>query len=438
VTGPRMRAGGAGIDVDVLILGAGMAGLGASVEAHSLGLNSLLLEAEEQPGGLCRSTTVAGCGFDRYGPKVIVERESSRPLLALLDADTERHELNELVYHSEFGLVGFPIQRNLVDLPKDLRDLICAEIRSLQQRPAPIRNYRDWLVNSYGKYLCEKVLYPYEEKKWQIPLEDMDYQWALRRPVAVDFNDILDGAAAKLPTSRTYFYPRSGNVSGVVDRLVGCAGPMLLTTPVTAIDHATHTVMAAGKRFRYERLVSSLPLDKFMRMTPAIASGDWKRAELLMQWLSIRVYNLVFQGDTPLRGDAIYFPEASVSFRRVSPHQNLCPGLTVPGRTALSVEMAINPIGDSSDPAPDLGRILSELRAVPGFSQLGPLLDSDIVDIPEAYPLQRDGLREQVDALTSRCREWSIWHCGRAGTFNYCDMDAAFEQGRRAVALADC
>lgn len=43
--------------VPLLILGAGMAGLGAGVQAQRLDIESLLLEAEPEIGGLCRSLT---------------------------------------------------------------------------------------------------------------------------------------------------------------------------------------------------------------------------------------------------------------------------------------------------------------------------------------------------------------------------------------------
>src|SRR6266508_3638656 len=141
-------------EVEVLILGAGLAGLGAGVEAQRLGRDSLILEAAPTPGGLCRGTTVAGCRFDRYGPKIVVERESSRELVELLGANAQRHELHEVVYLSGVGLVGFPVQRHLVDLPSADRETVLADVSTARARPRAVHNYRDWLLSSYGRYLC--------------------------------------------------------------------------------------------------------------------------------------------------------------------------------------------------------------------------------------------------------------------------------------------
>jgi len=423
-------------EVEVLILGAGLAGLGAGVEAQRLGRDSLILEAAPTPGGLCRGTTVAGCRFDRYGPKIVVERESSRELVELLGANAQRHELHEVVYLSGVGLVGFPVQRHLVDLPSADRETVLADVSTARARPRAVHNYRDWLLSSYGRYLCEKVLFPYEEKKWQLSLSEMDYRWALDRPVAVSYEDMLHGASVKLPPSRTYFYPRTGNLSQLVDALVERAGPIRTSSPVAEIDRDKQTVSVDGETYRYDHLVSSLPLDKVVGMTVGFDADLAAATSPLLTWLSVRVYNLVFDGTVPLTGDAVYFPEPSVSFRRVAILQNLCPGLPTPGRTAISVEVAMGAGGPRVSAEEQLGEVLSELHTIPELSRLGPLLGSDTVDIAEAYPLPRDGLRAHVERLTQAYRPWNVYHCGRAGTFNYCDMDVAYQQGRRAVRLA--
>jgi protoporphyrinogen oxidase len=423
-------------DVQVLILGAGFAGLGAGVEAQRLGMDSLILEAASTAGGLCRGVTVAGCRFDRYGPKVIVERESSRGLVELLGDEAVRHELSELVDLPGVGLVGFPVQRHLVQLPRAQRETILAEMAVARSRPGQIRCYQDWLLNAYGRYLCETVLFPYEEKKWRMPLSEMDYQWALGRPVSVSYEEAVRGASARLPPSRTYFYPRQGTLSGLVALLVARAGAVRCDAQVAEIDPAARTVSAAGETYRYEHLVSSLPLDQVVRMTVGFDPGIAAVTASLLRWLSVRVYNLVFDHAIPLSGDTVYFPDRAVSFRRVAILQNLCPALPAPGRTALSVEVSIGP-DDHRTPAPDrLPEVLRELRTVAQFQRLGPLLGSDAVDIPEAYPQQRDGLREHVALLIQMYRQWRVWQCGRAGTFDYCDLDVAFEQGRRVVRQA--
>lgn len=154
-------------DVDLLILGAGLAGLGAGIQAQRLGLNSLILEESSRPGGLCQNTTVLGCDFD-YGPKILLldNSDNGKDLLSFLGDNYEKMPVVERVYLSEFGLLSFPLQRHLVELPASERTKILKDIEYAREHPRKVNSYKDWLINGYGKYLCEKVLIPYEEKKW--------------------------------------------------------------------------------------------------------------------------------------------------------------------------------------------------------------------------------------------------------------------------------
>ena len=416
-----------------LILGAGIAGLGAGIAAQRNGEDSLILEAADAPGGLCRSTEVLGCEFD-FGPKIIIERgpDSCADLLGFLGDNYGTYPMAESAYLSEFGLVGFPLQRYLVDLPRAERDLIIDDLMHGRATPSPVRSYQDWLVNSYGRYFCEKILFPYEEKKWQRALSDMDYQWALRRPVSVDIDEVLEGAERRLPPQRVYHYPREGSIAALTGGLVEHAGPMVLNSAVTAIDPVQKYVVAGGRRYDYEHLISSLPLDKAIGMTSGI-DGLADHDELLT-WLSIRVFNLVFAGDHALDGTAIYFPGKEFVFRRVSVLENLCPALGRSGLTPISVEISLDSCGAQADQEDQYEQVLRELWTIPQFAGLGEPVDHRVLEVPHAYPVPRNGMQDFVAQVHDTYARFDIHHCGRGGRFDYCNIDVAFEQGKQAVA----
>ncbi|MFC5184932.1 protoporphyrinogen/coproporphyrinogen oxidase [Actinomadura harenae] len=423
---------GGGDAVEFLILGSGMAGLGAGVAARRHGRDSLILEAGDEPGGLCRSVEVLGCEFD-YGPKIVIEQdaENCKDLLGFLEDNHEAYPMAESAYLSEYGLVGFPLQRHLVDLPEAERDRIIADLEAQRATPRRVESYADWLVNGYGRYFCEKVLFPYEEKKWQIPLADMDYQWALSRPVRVDMDEVYAGARTKLPPNRTYYYPREGSISTLTRRLVEHSGPIEVGREVTEVDPVGKYVVAGGRRYHYEHLISSIPLDRMVRITAGMEDAADPRG--LLDWLGIRVFNLVFDGDRDLDGTAIYFPEREFVFRRVSVVGNLCPALDRPGRTPISVEISLDPSGGAPPADEQLDRVLRDLRKVPQFAALGDLLGHRVLEIEHAYPMQRNHMRAHVDDLHARFARFGIRACGRGGRFDYCNSDVAFEQGKRAV-----
>jgi phytoene dehydrogenase-like protein len=116
-------------DADLLILGAGLAGLGAGIQAQRMGLKSLIIEESARPGGLCQNTTILGCDFD-YGPKILLldGSDNGKDLLNFLGDNYEELPVVERVYLSEYGLLGFPLQRHLVDLPDGERTTILKDI----------------------------------------------------------------------------------------------------------------------------------------------------------------------------------------------------------------------------------------------------------------------------------------------------------------------
>lgn len=69
------------IDSDVVVLGAGPAGLAAACAALESGARVLVVEREERPGGILKQCVHDGFGLERYGEKL------SGPEYALRDAD---------------------------------------------------------------------------------------------------------------------------------------------------------------------------------------------------------------------------------------------------------------------------------------------------------------------------------------------------------------
>ena len=419
---------------ELLILGAGFAGLGAGVEARRRGLDSLILERADEVGGLCRSTEVHGCTFD-FGPKVLVLDDSpvKDELLAVLDHGYERYPMHQQTYVDGAGLVGFPVQRHLIDLPAEERALVLASMAQAWAHQEPPTNYQDWLVSQFGRRLCETVLFPYEEKKWNLPLTALGHEWALSRPTAVSRAEIVAGALRKLPAEGSYYYPRAGGIAAVSKAVARHAGPIAPGHNVTEINLPGRYVVANGTRFGYQRLISTLPLDQALAITTGLPSDLHDAARDTLRWLGVRVFNLVFAGEHQLPGTAIHFPSPDVVFRRVCVLPNLCPPLARPGLTPISVELSLSATEPAPSPADQFAVVLADLAEVKGFAGLGAPLDWQALTLEHAYPLQHEGLRPAVEAIRAGYAAFGVRHCGRGGSFQYCNGDAAYAQGQRTV-----
>ena len=420
--------------IDTLILGAGMAGLGAGIEAQRYGLNSLILEAASEPGGLCRNTTLHGCDFD-FGPKILIldKSENSTDILSFLEDNYDKYDLIESTYLKQYGLVGFPLQRNLVDLSPSDRQKTLADMKKAQQNPKAVKTYKDWLINNYGEFFCEKVLIPYEEKKWQISLDKLDYKWALTRPVKVDVNEVIEGSKHKLPPNRMYYYPKQGNISNLTVAMAKSAGETIYNSKADHINMKEKYVLSGDSKYYFKNLVSTIPLDYSVKITKGISDVTRQVASSMLKHLSIRVFNLVYKGNFKLDGSAIYFPESDLIFRRISVLQNLCPALAREGYTPISIEVSLNKTSTQISEQDHYDTVLKDLVKIPQFAQMGVPVAHEMLEIVEAYPIQKDGLRLFVANVHAEYETYGIFHCGRGGSFDYCNSDTAYSQGKTAI-----
>lgn len=420
---------------DFIILGAGISGLGAGIALNKKGKDSLIIEKDSSPGGLNKNLTISGCDFD-YGPKILLldHTQNSNEILSFLGDNFEKYPVVERTYLSRYGLLGFPLQRFLVELPNEERIKIISDLKNTKTTNLKPKNFRDWLINGFGEYFCNLVLFNYEEKKWQINLDEMDYKWALNRPIKISYNEIIKGSKQRLPPDKYYYYPKSGNISTLTNSMAKVAGSMLLDTNVLKINLKEKFIETNKGRFYFNHLISTLPLDYVVSVTNNLPRKLNIEAKKKLKRLSILVYNFVFRGDFNLDGTAIYFPEKKYIFRRISILQNLCPALKRDGLNPISIELSIsNEDISQSEVNKIYQNILSDFSKINWLKKLGKPIDSKVVKIDFAYPFQLNGLSKTVSKIKKYYENFNIYHCGRGGNFDYCNSDQAYKQGKETA-----
>ncbi len=412
--------------VENIIIGAGVSGLAAGIELKKCGNDCLILEKEKSAGGLCRTIKVGGCDFD-FGPKILIldDSENSKKVLSYLKGNYNKYPISESVYLNEYGFLKFPLQRHLYCLPDKEKNKILRDIEKSMQAPKLVTNYKDWLENGFGKYFCEKVLFPYEEKKWQTRLESLDYKWALDRPIKVDYDEIKQGALFKLPPKGHYYYPRKGSIQSLINNMLLDCCPIKCNQEVLKINLKSQYIETKNTRYYYKRIISTLPINLFLKITNSGAK-QFPNSNKILQGLGILVVNLVFKGSYNLQGTALYFPEKEYVFRRVSILQNLCPALARRGYTSIQVEVSVK---KGCNINRYVKKVLNDLKKIEQFFILGEPTFVDHMVIGFAYPLPKTGLEEYVKNIHKYFALYDIYHCGRGGNYLYCNLDKAYKLG---------
>src|SRR5258706_13015890 len=117
----------------VVILGAGLTGLSA---ARHLAEPCVVLEREDEVGGLARTHVEQGFTFDCTGHLLHLRDPRVQALVATLLPDVfTRHERRALIY-SKGGYTAYPFQANLHGLPPDVVQECVTGVVEAEGRPA--------------------------------------------------------------------------------------------------------------------------------------------------------------------------------------------------------------------------------------------------------------------------------------------------------------
>jgi protoporphyrinogen oxidase len=165
--------------VKTAILGGGLSGLTLARLLHEKGEDVIVLEADPQYGGLCRSRIDQGFTFDTGGSHIIFSQDAE--VLAfmrrMIEGNEERTVRNTKVFYKG-RYVKYPFENGLSDLPPEdrffcisefIKTLIAVERGDL---PAPA-NFHEWIHYTFGRGIAECYMVPYNEKIWKYPAVDM-------------------------------------------------------------------------------------------------------------------------------------------------------------------------------------------------------------------------------------------------------------------------
>ena len=420
----------------VVILGAGLTGLSA---AYHLGAPSIVIEREGEVGGLARSHTEEGFTFDCTGHLLHLRDARVVALVdALLPRAFARHERRALIY-SKGVFTPYPFQANLHGLPLEVvkecvAGFVEAEIRRAAGGEPDIGTigFREWVESTFGTGIARHFLLPYNAKLWRADLDDIEcgwVSWSIPRPT---LREILDGALGAtvrgLGYNPTFLYPRRGGIS-VLPEALGRGGPEVrLNEMVAAVDARAREVrLTGGGVVRYERLVSTIPLDHLLRITRGLSSDLPRIGEKLR---AVRVLNISLGVDRQGVSGAhwIYFPEKEYSFYRVGFPSNLSEGLAPRGCSSLYVERSL--LRDEPfDPEEVTARAVEDLRRTGILWRGDRLVYRRVSVLDPAYVIYDRFRAQNLPAAHRALNEAGIFSTGRFGSWEYSSMEGAIKAG---------
>ncbi len=417
----------------IIILGAGLTGLSC---AYHLGDTSYrLFEAEQRPGGLCRSDTINGFTFDRTGHLLHLRDPSCQKLVfeELLPGVFKKHSRRAFI-HSHGTMTPYPFQAHTYGLPRAVvRECVLGYIRAPQ-----IKNpdtFQEWALTTFGEGIYRYFMQPYNEKLWRVPLESLTHEWCSWSIPRPSLEEIIDGAIGIVHRNMGYnpvfWYPRKYGIEVLPAAFARKCRHLETNHRAVKIDVLRRRVLFDnGREESYDRLVSSLPLDELLMMAEN-SPDEWKVIARGLKRISILAISLGIKGCFFGRKHWVYFPERSFPFYRVGVASNIESTLAPPGCSNLYIEASL--AHPDSDRESVLHQCLTLLAAL-GLKE-DPIVEHCFV-IPCAYVVYDHFRREAVPAALTKLMKHGILSTGRYGGWKYSYMEQAILDGREAAAWA--
>ena len=449
--------------LDVIVLGAGPAGLAAANGLARRGLSVHLVEAQAAVGGNAGSFELAGLRVD-FGSHRL--HPASHPAVFAELRELLGEDLLERPRHGRIRLLGrwihFPLRPLDLALRVDPRfaagvglDLARKLLPGLGAGGGASRDETDTfasvLERGLGRTICRDFYFPYARKIWGIEPGEISAVQATKRVSSGSLGAVLrrllpGGTGSGAAQSRgIFYYPRRGygQISESLAAAAEAAGAQIsLGSRVTRVHRAPQggfeVELRSGdetRRLAAPRVWSTLPITVLARFLDPSAPEEIRRAAENLELRALLLIYLVLDVDRFTGYDAHYFPGADVPFTRISEPKNYT-DLAPRGRTVLCVEMPCSPsdeVWSLEDGA--LGERVADGLARSGLPLPCPIREVVTRRLPAAYPVYRSGFETQFDPIDRWLADVEgLLSFGRQGLFVHDNTHHALYMARAAVA----
>jgi protoporphyrinogen oxidase/choline kinase len=413
------------------ILGGGLAGL--TVAAH-LDQESEVLEGGDRPGGHCQSVCEHGFTYDAGGPHIMFSRnqETLDFMISLLGDNVYRGRRNNKIFFKG-RYVKYPFENGLYDLePQDRFECLRDYLKN--DHPAPT-NFKEWIYHTFGTGLAEKYLLPYNEKIWNVPASEMSLDWVEGRVPKPPIEDVIKAAVGVETEGYThqlhFYYPSTGGVESIP---AGMAQRVRHITPEFAVRNVRRGkdgwLVSDGQREQvYERLVSTVPIVEMADMFEGVPQ-DIKDCVRALRYNSLFTVTIGLASARLPDYTAIYVPEPSLLFHRLSFPGQFSPNNVPKGQSLIQAEITSNP-GDGIwelDDSEILQRVIAGLESM-DLIKPGEICYSKVIRTQYGYVVQDFTYRKYLDKAKAYFESQGVALCGRNAEFEYINMDQCIERG---------
>jgi protoporphyrinogen oxidase len=419
------------METEVLIVGAGLAGLSAGY--HLGKRDHTIVEAENSVGGLCRSFAVDGFHFDCTGHLIHFRSQEGRKIItSLLSNRIQEHQRRAAIFLCN-RFTDYPFQANTYGLPPEvIKECLVGFVETLNKKKTRLNNFYDWVLDTFGSGIAKYFMVPYNEKLWQHDLHDIALDWVNWSIPKPNVEEVINGALGiknrQFGYNPVFYYPSEGGIS-MLPESFPVNGSLQLGNALSRIDiRQRKAITQDGREFRYRYLFSTMPLNSFVKLIDDAPSSVQAAGEQL-QHVSVLNINLGIERENVVPYHWIYFPERDKPFYRIGCASNFSAKVAPKGTSSLFVEVSLRP-----NKQHNIQEIVA--HSIQSLKSCGILRQDDRIPViypvllRHAYVIYDKHRKRAVEKIHKFLNARGVYSFGRYGSWIYSSMEDAVLQGK--------
>jgi protoporphyrinogen oxidase len=432
---------------EVVIIGAGPAGLTAAYELLKHGVPATIVEADDVVGGLARTVNYKDYLFDIGGHRFFTRWNEVNQIWheILGSAFVLRERLSRIYYRNRFFAYPLKPLDALSGLGcRDAALILLSYFHAHLFPDSPEVNLEQWVTNRFGRRLYETFFKAYTEKVWGIPCTEIGAEWAAQRIKSLSLGSALYNAIRRPKDVRIkslidrFHYPERGpgqmwETLAHKLRTNGCR--VLLSSPVVRVCHGsrkvTHLVTSGGEAASQDlagtHFISSMPIRDLIEAMEPRPPEDIQRAANSLHYRDFMIISLIVNRKEVMPDNWIYVHDPGVRVGRIQNFKNWSAAMVPdPSKTCLGMEyFAFEKEAFWARSDQELIELAKNELAYLGLARCDEIEDGAVVRMPKAYPIYNGGWAESVGKIRGYLETHmpNLQLVGRNGMHKYNNQD---------------
>ncbi|MFH1425581.1 MAG: FAD-dependent oxidoreductase [archaeon] len=443
---------------EIVIVGAGPAGMACSMELSKAGKKSTTIEKEESVGGLAKTlifkegkeifrTDIGPHRFFSKNPylysfieNLLHEKWLEVPRLTrqYIDGKFYNYPINASQAFKNLGLL------KSMNIGTDYA-FAFIDYKILRKR---IVSFEDYVVANFGRALSEMNMINYTEKIWGLPCKEIHPDWARQRIRGLNLisavkTAIFKGDKKSGPKTLVdqFYYPQYGTgliYDTIAGRVSENGSKIFVNSSPRKIKHKNSKIVeiefdANGKKktIKPKFLVESVPITEFLESLSPEPPAEVLQAAKNLEWRSQVYLFLTINKNSVMEDNWVYFPDKHIPFGRIAEMKNFSKDMAPKDKTSLFVEYFVFENDETWNMSKEevFEMTIKELEKL-GFVDRSEVINYYLIKRKNVYPVYDLKYQKYLEIVKSYLNGFkNLFYVGRPGRFKYNNQDHSLEMG---------